>query len=154
MIVALGAAVFMVAALRYADGAFDNTALRLDPTRIIAGGIGFLGAGAIVEARGNVRGMTTAAGIWVAAAVGTACGMGTFRIATPSLVLAVLILAIVERWSPCCSLPNQRTTHRRNRRGREKTKEQATELLIPVRTDRSPYYVSRECVMMSAGATQ
>lgn len=98
MMVALGAAAFMVATLDFASDHPQQPALRIDPTRVIAGiigGVGFLGAGTIIEARGNVRGITTAAGIWVAAAVGTACGMGMYAVAFVSVVLALLILTIV-----------------------------------------------------------
>jgi putative Mg2+ transporter-C (MgtC) family protein len=66
-----------------------------DPTRIAAGiatGIGFIGAGAILKVRDSVRGVTTAAVIWVVAAIGMASGFGFYREAT---VTAALGLAIV-----------------------------------------------------------
>jgi len=69
-----------------------------DPARVAAGivtGIGFLGAGAIIRrGEGVVRGLTTAATIWVAAGIGLAAGAGLYLIATVStfLVLAVLLL--------------------------------------------------------------
>jgi len=100
MMVALGAAAFMVAGLQYAEDYPQFPALRLDPLRVLAGiigGVGFLGAGTILEARGSVRGITTAAGIWVAAAIGTASGMGMYGIAFTSVILAVLILTLVGR---------------------------------------------------------
>jgi len=67
-----------------------------DPTRIAAQvvtGIGFLGAGAILRGGGGVRGLTTAATIWVVAAIGMAAGFGTYVLAvgTAALVLLGLI---------------------------------------------------------------
>jgi putative Mg2+ transporter-C (MgtC) family protein len=75
---------------------FGGDSVRMDPIRVIsgaAGGIGFLGAGAIIHSRGHVRGLTTAATIWVAAIIGLACGAGAFELAGVmcALVLAVLI---------------------------------------------------------------
>jgi putative Mg2+ transporter-C (MgtC) family protein len=67
-----------------------------DPARVtaqIVTGIGFLGAGSIIQSRGNVHGLTTAATIWVVAAIGIAVGSGAYveAIGTTALVLLVLI---------------------------------------------------------------
>jgi putative Mg2+ transporter-C (MgtC) family protein len=88
-LVALGAAVFTVAAVRYS---LDQTKgqFEFDPTRVIqgiVGGIGFLGAGAILHSHGSVEGLTTAAGVWVMGAVGVACGLGYYDLATSVLTL-------------------------------------------------------------------
>ena len=67
----------------------------LDSARIAAGvvtGIGFLGAGAIIGGQDGVHGLTTAAGIWVTAAVGLAVGTGSYVIAAMSTLLVVAIL--------------------------------------------------------------
>jgi putative Mg2+ transporter-C (MgtC) family protein len=98
MMVSLGAAAFMVATIEFAKDFMPTPGGKLDPTRVIQGiigGIGFLGAGTIIESRGNVRGITTAASIWVAAALGIACGLGEFRIAVMTVVLAVGILTVL-----------------------------------------------------------
>ena len=99
MLVSLGAAAFMIGAMELsADLGDANGALHFDPTRALAaiiGGVGFLGAGSIIQSRGAVHGITTAASIWVAAAVGTSCGMGLYRLAITSGVLALLVLWIV-----------------------------------------------------------
>jgi putative Mg2+ transporter-C (MgtC) family protein len=66
-----------------------------DPIRLIEGvigGIGFLGAGAIIEARGAVRGITTAAAVWVVGGLGVACGLGEHVIATMLVFISVAIL--------------------------------------------------------------
>ena len=76
--------------------------VQLDPTRMAQGimtGIGFLGAGVIIKEGLSVRGLTTAASIWLAAASGVACGLGQWPlvVASASLGLLVLILSPVER---------------------------------------------------------
>jgi putative Mg2+ transporter-C (MgtC) family protein len=67
----------------------------IDPTRIAAQvvtGVGFLGAGSILRQGGDVRGLATAASIWVAAAIGMAVGFGYYLTAVASAVLVVLTL--------------------------------------------------------------
>ncbi len=72
-----------------------------DPGRIAAQvvtGIGFLGAGAIIQMKGSVRGLTTAAGIWVIAAIGMAVGVGMYMIAILTTALILLVLVSMEKW--------------------------------------------------------
>lgn len=99
MLVSMGAAVFMIGALELSVGLRDeNPAIRLDPMRALAGvvgGVGFLGAGTIIESRGSVHGLTTAASIWVSSAIGTCCGMGLYRLAVTCGVLALVVLWVV-----------------------------------------------------------
>ncbi len=74
--------------------------LRLDTSRVIAGivgGIGFLGAGAIIQSRGRVQGMTTASGIWITAAIGVAVGLGQYALAFCATFLAFVILVLLKR---------------------------------------------------------
>lgn len=82
MLVSLGSATFTLVTLQLAAGQLNEfTNVRLDPIRTVAGivgGIGFLGAGTILQSRGNVEGITTAAALWIMAAVGTACGAGYY----------------------------------------------------------------------------
>lgn len=71
-----------------------------DPGRIAAQvvtGIGFLGAGAIIQMKGSVRGLTTAAGIWMVAALGMAVGVGMYILATVATLLILFILVHLER---------------------------------------------------------
>lgn len=71
-----------------------------DPGRIAAqvvSGVGFLGAGAIIQMKGSVRGLTTAAGIWMAACLGLAVGAGMFMIAIIATLLIIFILVNIER---------------------------------------------------------
>ena len=103
MLVSLGAAAFTLTgiaameALVEAEKGLKDTApmLRLDTSRVIAGivgGIGFIGAGTIIQARGKVHGVTTASCIWVAAAVGVACGLSQYSIAIVVAFLSILAL--------------------------------------------------------------
>ena len=73
---------------------------RLDPTRMAQGimtGIGFLGAGVIVKEGLNVRGLTTAASIWITAAIGVLAGVGLYLPMTVSVILTLAVLSVF-RW--------------------------------------------------------
>ncbi len=76
MLVSVGASAFIMMGMHIllATAEGDPSA-RIDPTRIVEGvigGIGFLGAGSIIQSRGNVQGITTGASIWVSGAIGVA----------------------------------------------------------------------------------
>jgi putative Mg2+ transporter-C (MgtC) family protein len=103
ILLGLGAALFTLVSA-YAFPEFTGAALesngrgvQFDPTRIaaqIVTGVGFLGAGAIIRRGINVRGLTTAASIWAAAAIGMAAGAGFYfgAVATTAVALATLYL--------------------------------------------------------------
>lgn len=70
-----------------------------DPGRIAAqviSGIGFLGAGAIIQMKGSVRGLTTAAGMWMTASIGLAVGAGMYLVAVVASLLIILVLTLLE----------------------------------------------------------
>ena len=97
LLVSVGAALFtMVSAYAWTDWRFSTEeGLVFDPTRIAAQvvtGIGFLGAGAIIRQGLSVKGLTTAATLWVVAAIGMAAGVGYYEAAlvTTALVLVSL----------------------------------------------------------------
>lgn len=72
-----------------------------DPGRIAAQvitGIGFLGAGAIIQMKGSVRGLTTAAGIWMIATIGMAVGVGMYLLAIIATALIMFILVFLDRY--------------------------------------------------------
>ncbi len=102
MLVCIGSAAFFLIFVEFALGALkDAEGISPDPTRVIEGvisGIGFLGAGAFIRGGGDVAGLTTGAGIWVAGAIGLACGGGYFDIAGLVTVFTLLIL-IVAGWA-------------------------------------------------------
>ena len=88
MLVSLGAALFVLATLSIAPD---------EVGRIIAGiatGIGFLGAGTIFRSKDNVKGLTTAASIWAAAAIGLTIGIGSYALAISAMILVILILQL------------------------------------------------------------
>lgn len=96
LLVSLGAALFMVLS-HVAARATESSGYISDPTRIaaqIVTGIGFLGAGVIIKAGVNVRGLTTAASLWTVAAIGMACGGGYYllSVSTTAMALGGLIL--------------------------------------------------------------
>jgi len=104
MLVALGTAAFTISCLHlYAQvlqTLGDGTRVQADPIRIleaVVGGLGFLGAGTIIQSRGSVRGITTAATVWVTGAIGLACGMGHYPLAVAAMVPAFLIVAVLGR---------------------------------------------------------
>jgi len=79
----------------------------LDPTRVIHGvitGVGFLGAGSIIRHSGYVQGLTTAASVWMVAAIGVAVGVQAYLLAAVGTALALVILEIFriaeKRWAP------------------------------------------------------
>jgi len=96
MLVGLGSCLFMVISAEAVKGVPGA-----DPGRIAAQvvtGIGFLGAGTIIRAGGSVVGLTTAASIWLVAAVGLAVGAGLYGPAVVSTAMGFAILRVVERY--------------------------------------------------------
>jgi putative Mg2+ transporter-C (MgtC) family protein len=97
LLVGLGACVFtLVSAHAWHDWTFSNrSGIVFDPTRIaaqIVTGIGFLGAGGIIVRGISVRGLTTAATLWVVAAIGMACGAGYYSVAVGAAALVLVSL--------------------------------------------------------------
>jgi putative Mg2+ transporter-C (MgtC) family protein len=81
----------------------DKSVVRLDPARIASyalAGMGFLGAGAIITGRGSVRGLTTAAGMWMISGVGLAVGTGYFVPAVLVTVLSLFSLYVLRYTKP------------------------------------------------------
>lgn len=97
ILVSLGACLFTVTSV-VADDYVDlgRQGVQIDITRIasqIVVGVGFLGGGAILRHGANVKGLTTAANLWVTAAIGLATGFGFFRGAVTVTVISLLCLA-------------------------------------------------------------
>ena len=95
-LVALGAALVVVSALQL--GVANDMTHADAASRVIQGviaGIGFIGGGVILHADGqNVKGLTTAATIWVAAALGISCGIGQWRVAGMTAIIALILLVL------------------------------------------------------------
>ncbi len=95
-LVGLGSALFTVASMYPFDSVAGAAHGGVDASRIMAQivtGIGFLGAGTIWLRKDAVRGLTTAAALWVVAAVGMACGAGQWTVAVAATAVLILVLA-------------------------------------------------------------
>lgn len=87
-IVALGSALFMIISQYAFTGQFDHARVAAQ----VVSGIGFIGAGVIIFQKNVVRGITTAAGLWVAAAIGLASGAGMYAIAIAAMLFTIICL--------------------------------------------------------------
>lgn len=102
ILVGLGSCLFTMVSIYGIQSAVGN--FSWDASRIAAGvasGIGFIGAGVIFFNHDSVRGLTTASAIWVASAVGVACGAGLFTLAILAVALyfvSVLIISPIVKW--------------------------------------------------------
>lgn len=101
MLLSLGAAVFALASVTgfnaFVEG--DSSNIRVDPGRIasyVAAGVGFIGGGAILKRDDRVRGLTTAASLWVAAAIGVTCGLGLWLVPLLAVGFALVSLAVLR----------------------------------------------------------
>ena len=103
MLVGVGASLFTSLSLYAFTGS--------DPARVAAQvvvGIGFLGAGTILQRKGDIHHLTTAASIWATAAVGMAVGAGTWFLAICSTLLIWIVLRIIRRFEKKNAQPSQR----------------------------------------------
>ena len=78
----------------------NNSRTTADPIRIIeavTAGVAFLAAGAIIQSRGAVHGLTTGANMWLAGALGVACGAGDYTLAVFGTVFALIVLVVLGR---------------------------------------------------------
>ncbi len=94
-LVAMGSALFMIVSAYGFEGAMNSDLQRWDVSRVasqVVSGIGFIGAGTIIfrKAENVVSGLTTAAGLWVVAAIGLACGGGMYKVAVASSLLVLI----------------------------------------------------------------
>ena len=89
ILIALGSALFTIVSIQL--GLASHTPDRVAST--IVSGIGFLGAGSILHTQDRVEGMTTAATVWVNAAIGMAAGAGAYAIASGATLVTILVLA-------------------------------------------------------------
>ncbi len=103
LLVTMGACLMMLLSLRLPEifSAMDATSsLRIDPGRIASyaiAGMGFLGGGAIIKGRGSVRGLTTAASLWMVTGIGLAVGAGYYAPAVFTTVFSLFVLYNVRR---------------------------------------------------------
>ncbi len=99
MLISLAAATFAVLTFEIIQQTRGETGgVTTDPVRIIeavTAGVAFLAAGTIIRARGGVKGLTTGAGMWLAGAVGLACGLGAYAVAILAAGLGIGILTLL-----------------------------------------------------------
>jgi putative Mg2+ transporter-C (MgtC) family protein len=97
-LVCLGAAMFMIGSILLGDEVREEGGVGYDPSRIgstIVQGIGFLAAGVIFTSKGRIQGLTTAAGIWVTAAIGLLVGAGFYLVAIVGGAMTIATLVIL-----------------------------------------------------------
>lgn len=103
LLVGLGSCLFVLASVHFyrAYANFGGAVpFGVDPGRVAAQvvtGIGFLGAGAIIRDKASVRGLTTAACLWVTAALGVACGIGMYAVALVATLISMLSLLLLKK---------------------------------------------------------
>lgn len=93
ILICLGAAVFTIISGRMAG---DRDSITRIAAQIVTG-VGFLGAGAVIQDRGGIHGLTTAATIWLGASIGMACGAKLYALAVVSTLIAIIVLAGLRR---------------------------------------------------------
>jgi putative Mg2+ transporter-C (MgtC) family protein len=101
ILISLAAALFTVITFElHQEVLIANERGTADPIRIIeavTAGVAFLAAGAIIQSRGNVRGLTTGANMWLAGALGVTCGSGYYTLALMGTLFAVVVLVVLGR---------------------------------------------------------
>ncbi len=105
ILVCVAAATFAILTIEIVHAPMFSTAtmkdaVKVDPIRVVeavTAGVAFLAAGVVIFTRGEVHGLTTGAGMWLAGAIGVACGLGFWQIALFATVLALLVLSLVHR---------------------------------------------------------
>ena len=100
ILISMGACLFALVSFEIINFAqTDPTAQAADPLRLISSvtsGVAFLAAGSIIVTGGKVQGLTTGAGMWMAGAIGLACGVGKIGLALMATVMVLGILALLR----------------------------------------------------------
>ena len=113
LLVALGSCLFMILSVYGFDFMLGRDHVSFDPSRIAAQvvtGIGFIGAGTIIFQKQVVRGLTTAAGLWVTAAIGLACGNGMYWVALVTTAIVLASLGLINLYIPYLSQKERQVT--------------------------------------------
>ena len=98
-LVGLGSGLFMILSAYGFSDILITEATRYDVSRIasqVVTGIGFIGAGCIIFQKRAVRGLTTAAGLWVTAAIGMAAGAGMYAVASTATIMVIVCLELMD----------------------------------------------------------
>jgi putative Mg2+ transporter-C (MgtC) family protein len=108
ILISLGSALFTILSIRIGIN------IGGEPSRIaasIVSGIGFLGAGVILEERGRIVGLTTAATIWLTAALGMAAGAGEYILAVGTTVISIIVLILFTRFEEYLEISSENRTY-------------------------------------------
>lgn len=100
MLTALAASAFALIAIEMIHSLSAGEETQLDPIRVVqavTAGVAFLAAGTIIQSGGDVKGLTTGAGMWLSGAVGLACGAGFLMVGLAATVLAIVILIPINK---------------------------------------------------------
>ena len=103
MLIAMAACLFIIVSQQLAAlpfGAGDQSNIQVDPLRLVeavTAGVAFLAAGIIFTSGGKVQNITTGASMWLAGAIGLACGTGQMPLAAMATVMVVLLLLLVRQ---------------------------------------------------------
>ncbi|MEQ1943571.1 MgtC/SapB family protein [Mesorhizobium sp. VNQ89] len=110
ILVCVAAATFALLTIEIAHAPmFEMDASQFDPIRIIeavTAGVAFLAAGVVIFTRGQVHGLTTGAGMWLAGAIGVGCGLGLWQISLFTTVLALIVLTMLHSFERRLDLKN------------------------------------------------
>ncbi len=99
ILISLAASLFALIALELMTLGAEDSGTRTDPIRIIeavTAGVAFLVAGSIISSGGSVKGLTTGAGMWLAGAIGVACGTGHLSLAAIATLAAIVVLWLIK----------------------------------------------------------
>ncbi|MDF1609621.1 MgtC/SapB family protein [Hoeflea sp. YIM 152468] len=110
ILVGVAAAAFALITLTMLDTPMAGDEVQADPLRLVeavTNGVAFLAAGIIVFSKGEVRGLTTGASLWISAAIGLATGLGYWSIAAMVTLVGVFVLAALRRAQVAIGLKDQ-----------------------------------------------
>ena len=90
---------------------FAQESVKVDPIRVVeavTAGVAFLAAGSILFSRGEVHGLTTGAGMWLAGAIGVACGLGLWQVAGFATLIVLVVAGLLHRLQPRAGLVGEK----------------------------------------------
>ena len=100
ILVCVAAATFAILTIEIVHAPmFESAGSNLDPLRVVeavTAGVAFLAAGVVIFTRGEVHGLTTGAGMWIAGAIGLACGLGLWQIASFATLISLFVLGTLH----------------------------------------------------------
>lgn len=100
ILVCVAAATFAILTIEIVHAPmFEGPSVRFDPLRVVeavTAGVAFLAAGVVIFTRGEIHGLTTGAGMWMAGSIGLACGLGLWQVAGFATLLSLLVLGVLH----------------------------------------------------------